>query len=124
MSEKQDWDAENLGGSWKRGIVNPELEEERKKCTFDQDELFRFIYTEQNYKLIKKLDELCKKNPELTENQMDIYEMTREQAFEHNWKRIHRLMQLMPELFTENDSMQSFKWSFAFNSVISPIHMH
>ena len=36
MSDQaKDWDSHLLGGSWKRQIVNPDLEEERKKCTFD-----------------------------------------------------------------------------------------
>jgi hypothetical protein len=29
------WDSRMLGGSRKLNIVNPDLEEERKKCTFD-----------------------------------------------------------------------------------------
>ena len=70
------------------------------------------------------MDELCKKHPELNENEMEIYEMTREQLFEYNWKRIHRLMQLRPDIFTENEGFQSYKWSFIFNSCVSPIHMH
>ena len=34
-----DFDPKILGGSVKRGIVNPDLIEERKKCDFDQQEL-------------------------------------------------------------------------------------
>ena len=32
---KETWDSKLLGGSVKNKIVNPDLEEERKKCTFD-----------------------------------------------------------------------------------------
>ena len=36
MSGKSDdWDAVKLGGSIKRGIVNPDLQEERDKRIFD-----------------------------------------------------------------------------------------
>ena len=35
MKDSLDWDPKLLGGSIKRGIVNPDLEEERKKLTFD-----------------------------------------------------------------------------------------
>ena len=34
------------GGSWKNKVVNPDLEEERKKCNFDQAEIRRFLLTE------------------------------------------------------------------------------
>lgn len=48
MSDK-DWDTKLLGGSIKRKIVNPDLEEERRKITFDQDELARIILGEYAY---------------------------------------------------------------------------
>ena len=34
-----DFDPKILGGSVKRGIVNPDLIEERNKCNFDQREM-------------------------------------------------------------------------------------
>ena len=37
------------GGSWKNKVVNPDLEEERKKCNFDQTEMGKFILTERVY---------------------------------------------------------------------------
>lgn len=40
MSE---WDSKVLGGSIKRGIVNPDLQEERDRCQFDKIELEKFI---------------------------------------------------------------------------------
>ena len=61
-----DWDSKLLGGSFKRGIVNPDLIEERKKCTFDQDEMFRFVFTERNYAFIKEMQALVKAHPNLT----------------------------------------------------------
>jgi len=46
----QDWDAKLLGGSIKRNIVNPDIEEERLKCNFDKTELAKFILTPSIYK--------------------------------------------------------------------------
>jgi hypothetical protein len=63
-----DWDAKKLGGSWKRGIVNPDLEEERKKCTFDQTELYKFMFTDKCYNFVKQLEELIAKHPDLMDN--------------------------------------------------------
>jgi len=84
----------------KRGIVHPDLEEERKQCTFDQVELARFIMTDRAYDFMHSLDKLVKEHPDLQENEIHKYNMTREQRFMHSWKRIHRLMQLRPEIFT------------------------
>jgi hypothetical protein len=39
----KEWDAELLGGSMKRGIVNPDLQEERDQCAFDKEELEKFV---------------------------------------------------------------------------------
>ena len=97
------WDATNLGGSWKRGIVNPDLEEERKKCTFDQVELAKFILGDRTYDFLHALEKVAKANPELLENELEKHDMTREERFMHSWKRIHRLMQVYPEVFTEHD---------------------
>jgi hypothetical protein len=32
-----------IGGSIRRGIVNPDLLEERAKCTFNQEEILDFV---------------------------------------------------------------------------------
>ena len=34
-----------MGGSIKRGIVNPDILEERAKCNFDKEEGYRTLYT-------------------------------------------------------------------------------
>ena len=39
-----DFDQKALGGSVKRGIVNPDLLEERAKCDFNQRELVLFLF--------------------------------------------------------------------------------
>jgi hypothetical protein len=50
------WDSKNLGGNYRLQITNPDLEEERKKCTFDQQEMARFIYSEPIYSYIQEID--------------------------------------------------------------------
>jgi hypothetical protein len=49
-----DWDAKTLGGSIKRGIVNPDLQAERDACAFDKDELQSFIFGEEILAYLKK----------------------------------------------------------------------
>jgi hypothetical protein len=41
-----DWNAKELSGSMKRGIVNPDLLKEREACTFDKLELEQFMFGE------------------------------------------------------------------------------
>ena len=40
-----DFDPNVLGGSVKRGIVNPDLLEEREKVDFDQREMVNYLFT-------------------------------------------------------------------------------
>jgi hypothetical protein len=121
----KDWDSKLLGGSLKRGIVNPDLLDERKKCTFDQDELARFILTDYNYTFLKEMQALIKEHPDLIENSMDIYDMTRSEKMEVAWRRIHRLMLLKPDLFLNNDPKRTFRWDYNFvGSTTSPVYLH
>lgn len=38
------FDPKVLGGSAKNQIVNPDLVEERAKCTFDKEEAYNIVY--------------------------------------------------------------------------------
>lgn len=118
------WDSKNLGGSYRRQIVNPDLEEERKKCTFDQQEMARFVYSEPIYNYVQEIDQFLKANPELTENSLDYYDMSREEKFTSEWKKNLRVMQLKPEIFLNNDKAVMWKWHFAFSSTPNPLHLH
>ena len=55
MNQKS-WDAKRLGGSIKRGIVNPDLIEEREKLAFDRRELQRFSMGDFIYDMYEELD--------------------------------------------------------------------
>lgn len=46
------FDPNVLGGSIKRGIVNPVLIEERAKCAFDQTEMRDFMFGKELVELI------------------------------------------------------------------------
>jgi hypothetical protein len=108
------WDSKLLGGSVKNKIVNPDLEEERKKCTFDQKEMEKFVLTEPIWKVKTQIDELCEKYPELYHT-MDFYDMTREEKFELWWKKFHKVMQINKEYFTDNSKKKEFyNWGFIF----------
>ena len=83
----QNWDAAKLGGSMKRGIVNPDLLEERAKRAFDVDELVKFNMGEIRYNKYLEMVELYKKYPEFC-GTAEEYEMTREEQMERGWKKI------------------------------------
>jgi len=51
---------------------------------------------------MQELDQLFKKHPELLSEQLEFYDMTREEKFHMQWRRIKRLMEVKPELFTKN----------------------
>ena len=71
-----DFDPKVLGGSVKRGIVNPDLAEERAKCDFDKTEIRTFLYGQDTVDYILQLCELVKKYPELNSS-IGYYELSR-----------------------------------------------
>jgi hypothetical protein len=123
MTESPIWDAKNQGGSFKRKIVNPDLIEERKQCNFDQKELFKFIYDEKTYNWIQEMNQLVQDHPEIMDNQLDTFDMTREEKFEFYWKRIHRIVQLKPDLILKQES-GGYQWCSYFAEIVSPIYQH
>ena len=75
-----DFDPQVLGGSVKRGIVNPDLLEERAKCNFDQNELVEFMFGKQLVDYIREIYAYVSKHPEI-QSGIDYYEMSREEKF-------------------------------------------
>ena len=57
------FDSKVLGGSAKRGIVNPDLEEERKKCDFDQEEMRNYLFGSELVAMIESVHDWVEKNP-------------------------------------------------------------
>lgn len=61
----EDFDPKVLGGSMKRGIVNPDLAEERKNCDFDQREMTVFLFGQELVNVIDKGNAFIDKNQEM-----------------------------------------------------------
>ena len=78
-------------GSVKKGIVAPDLLEERAKCAFDQEEMRTFISggpeREQKW---KEIVDSFGADPTLS-NHIDFYDMTPHEMQEDLWKRINTL---------------------------------
>jgi hypothetical protein len=58
--------------------VNPDLQEERDKCTFDQHELDRFLVGDRINNIFAKVNADIDKHPELMSG-FEWYDMTREE---------------------------------------------
>lgn len=78
-------------GSVKRGVVSPDLLEERAKCAFDQEELRVFLHGSQ-----ERLDGW--KNTvdtfgadDIIRNNIEFYDMTPHEMQENLWKRINAM---------------------------------
>jgi len=87
-----DWDAKTLGGSIKRGIVNPDLQQERDACAFDKNELEEFIFGETLLKYLKEKYEafMADPNMRLPDNH---YELNRIESMEAWFKVFYHIMQ-------------------------------
>ena len=98
-----DFDPKVLGGSVKRGIVNPDLLEERKKCNFDQRELCLFMFGKDMVFFVETVIDYVEKHPEI-QSGIEYYEMTREEKFKVWWRRYRHIMasEEMHHHFTTN----------------------
>lgn len=76
-----------IGGSIKRGYVNPDLAEERAKCTFDQQEMQDLVQIPGYKEYFKPMLEDILKHPELKPTP-EYIEMTREEQMKWSWQRL------------------------------------
>ena len=86
-------------GSIKNKVVASDLEEERKKCNFDQKELSTHIWGGQHtYSYVKGIwaDLLSDKGLQATEK---WYDMTREEMMEDALKRLRRYYDLFRDKY-------------------------
>ena len=113
------FDPKVLGGSVKRGIVNPDLAEERAKCDFDQGELRHFLFGQKLIDFIMSVDDLQVKHPEI-QSGIDYYEKTREEKFHEWWRRYGVVLQspehkhLISEISKKDPELSYFSWTFMF----------
>ena len=126
--EGDEFDPKKLGGSIKRGIVNPNLVEERAKRNFDGVELEELFFGKMVRDKIHKISDFIDKTPEVR-TPMSWYHMTREQKMEESWRRFNVIMKddEMSKVFTENSDFSEnhfeFCWSYMFPSS-SLLHLH
>jgi hypothetical protein len=126
--EGDEFDPKKLGGSIKRGIVNPNLVEERAKRNFDGVELEELFFGKMVRDKIHKISDFIDRTPEVR-TPMSWYHMTREQKMEESWRRFNVIMKddEMSKVFTENSDFSEnhfeFCWSYMFPSS-SLLHLH
>ena len=75
------------GGSITEKRVNPDLQAERAKCTFDQNELIITLIGEDNVRYVEEVATDLRKNPELC-FKADFLEMGREEQMHAWWKKL------------------------------------
>jgi hypothetical protein len=83
------------GGSIKRKVVNPDLQEERDKCKFDVEDVKKIIVIKEISKKYDEIAEDWRKNPDVVTTHK-YFEMTRMEQMEHDWKIFKRLVQVNP----------------------------
>lgn len=90
-------------GSVKRGVVSPDLLEERAKCAFSQEELMNFVHGgDETLSAWKRMMAMFGDDPELR-NTLDFYDMTPHEMQENLWKRMLSVYQKhKPEFFLES----------------------
>ncbi len=128
MKQVDDFDPKVLGGSIKRGIVNPDLLEERAKRTFEAAELEEFYFGSRARDFIHEISDFIERRPEVR-TPMEYFHMTREGRMREHWRRFKIFMEdeKMSKVFTENSEYSEeafdFCWSYMFNNT-SILHLH
>jgi len=101
----------------KRKIVNPDLAEERAKCTFDKDEAYNVVFPEEQRQEFALVKAMIKKHPEIASS-FDYYEKSRLEKFKEWWERFRTIMadDEFRHLMTNNTNKHSqyFNWHFLF----------
>jgi|LauGreDrversion4_2_1035121.scaffolds.fasta_scaffold145775_3 hypothetical protein len=122
-----DWDANKLGGSVKRNIVNPDMIEEREKCNFDKTEFAHFVLGKDTVDDIDLIYREIGKNPELTVG-LDFYELDRNEKMMRLWQITNAVFKhpvLGKRFIKENSKYKNlgFTWHYLFPA-ISVINLH
>ena len=92
----------NKGGSFNKGVVAPELIEERAKCQFNQEELRVFLHGgQEELKAWNYMMNTFGDDPQ-TRNSIDFYDMTPHEMQENLWKRMKIVYEKHKEPFFEN----------------------
>ena len=88
--------------------------------------MFKVVYSVPVYNYIQEMKAVIAKHPELDfEKESSISELTRSELMEKMWQRVHRMMQIKPEVFLNNSKNEvPFKWGFNFTSTPGVVHLH
>ena len=125
--QTKNWDVQLLGGSIDRGITNPDLIEEREKCTFDQVELEKHLLGDLTYEYFSKRDELIQKYPGL-KTTPGYSEMTREEKMEDWWRRYSFFHAVgYPGLLEKSSMLEQVAFANVYDRGISgatPLNLH
>ena len=84
----------------------------------------KFILTDKVYGQMQEMQALFEKYPELLEDSFEWYQMSREEKFTMWWKRVHKIMEVKPDVFRTVDTQGWFKNYFAFPAAPMPLHLH
>ena len=113
------FDPQVLGGSVKRGIVNPDLIEERQKCDFDQREMAYYLFGEELLNSIESTHDFIESHPEI-QSGLDYYEMTRDEKFRVWWERYRVVLSQdeskhwVTECSSRPPGQRNFNWTYLF----------
>lgn len=121
-----DFDPKILGGSVKRGIVNPDLLEERAKCDLDQRELCVFLYGQPLIDFVEGINDFIERNPQV-KSQVNHYEKSRVDKMGEWFERIAVVLkdEKAKHLHISNSkrSIRNFNWQSLFAGQ-SPLTVH
>ena len=106
----------------KRKVVNPDLAEERAKCTFDKAEVSQALADEYTLKMFKSMAEEMKKHPELLMTK-DWFDMSREEQMKYQWEKTFQWFKHDPERFFYNNKSEPYL-PFYFLPGVSPLLLH
>lgn len=124
--ENPEFDPVTMGGSIKRGIVNPDLIDERAKCDFDREEAYRVLFHADYREEFDFVARLIKKYPEVA-SKPNFYEMTRQEKLTEWWDRLKTIMEdpeFAPHVTSQPDTKsQNFHWWSMFAGK-HPMELH
>ena len=110
-------------GSAKRGIISPDLLEERAKCAFNQLEMSHFLQGgKAEYERVAKIYDKLGADPE-TRNTFEFNDMTMHEQQEDGWRRLKRLYDTPNDTNFKNGSSNQQELNAYFQGFL-PLSIH
>lgn len=117
---------QRVNGSWKNKIVASDLQEERDRCAFDQEEMRVMLHGgKEAWDIQRYFFDLQKKHPQL-HNHHHFFEMTPEEKQTDLWKRMRFIQTHYPEIFVNTDTGRYpyFMWGHIFQGLVPGVGLH